>query len=976
MAIVKTIPIHSIEGVGNCVIYITNEEKTTVIETDDGVKVQVKEKDNELKVERLDGADMDDSLMENIQRTLDYAENAEKTSFELDGDEDILVTGHNCWAESATEEFYALRVKYEEGLRRNGIEPESRIYGKKTNKRTGELVDKQSREAYHLVMSFSERPDLSPQLVHRIGLEFCERALADTKAVVSTHMNTNHLHNHIVFSAYKTTGLKKYRDTMEQLKALRDISDEISLKYGLDIIVDVDRGDRSARSYAEDLARKHGTSWKELLKTDIKRAIDISSSWDEYVKVMTAAGYGVSEKSKSVTYYFLNDENKRVRDNKLGKDYSREFIKEVYGELTHEEAEAIRSGKKEAEIKETSSEPLSEELRKKILIEQSRYTTKSSKVEEYKEEENTAKFKKKRKLFVARYTVTGRRRSDLELLFLGAIKLINLFKDTNYDSRGASIYKGNPIYQPANIKVKNMQESLNYTIGLGIRDLDHLKELKNKCGAEKSALEKDIKSVESNLKAATQLNSKVELLIELQKLINARGLDNIDIMPVKFTDGEVQHNKAVIQPMTTKQRRDLFTKLDESGYRVTVKYDDISYKDCEEILKFIAGKTDVKPDLLISEEQDHTKRRITYYENMRNKRMLGMLSKEPDKPITDYQKKSIAKIMEANPDIAQKPKNFAEAWEFIGYFARESVYSSPLCDDKKMETVRKILNENGLTLYREPITEDEFESIKRYVDKKTKYLPTCLKESEPIKDYQRNQIEELLELTGIRFNVSVEKMTVNDYYDALEYLLCKLSVPKCISEEKAEKQDFSELNKSLNHKFETAIKDLSSDDQSYIYRYRTLVNELASYGISLDDMVEVSDTAKELSKQYTDMQNRIRDLNYEYRNYSRLEHNSTLAKNQSYTHGPKVEIDPEEKKKSPQEKIYEQMRTMDSDMDGISDFDELAGGTDMFSRSNETGDITVDERKDSEFIQEDDELEEDSKKRGSSFTVADNYFDL
>ena len=63
MAIVKTIPIHSIEGVGNCVIYITNEEKTTVIETDDGVKVQVKEKDNELKVERLDGADMDLSLI-------------------------------------------------------------------------------------------------------------------------------------------------------------------------------------------------------------------------------------------------------------------------------------------------------------------------------------------------------------------------------------------------------------------------------------------------------------------------------------------------------------------------------------------------------------------------------------------------------------------------------------------------------------------------------------------------------------------------------------------------------------------------------------------------------------------------------------------------------------------------------------------------------------------------------------------------
>lgn len=369
MAYVKTIPIHSIQGITNCLMYIEDKSKTVIFDNDDGTQTTLnltKDVSKTVVVQRDDGSsyrvvtDMNNKpvgdigeIPKDVLDALAYATNVEKTTFELDGDKDILVSGYNCAVETASADFALLKYNYEERLRRQGIDPASRIVGTKTTK-DGKTVDKEAREAYHLVMSFSERADLTPHLVHKIGLEFCERVLNDTCAVVSTHMNTKHLHNHIVFSAYNKNKLGKYRDTMKQIEYIRAMSDELSLKYGLDIIINEGREDRGVRSYSEKLAKEQGISWKELLKGDIKKTINISSSWQEFKENMLSLGYGVVEKPNSVTYYFLNDDNKKVRDNKLGTDYSRLFIKEVYGEVTEEEAELVRKKKlKESEIKST-----------------------------------------------------------------------------------------------------------------------------------------------------------------------------------------------------------------------------------------------------------------------------------------------------------------------------------------------------------------------------------------------------------------------------------------------------------------------------------------------------------------------------------------------------------------------------------------------------------------------------------------------
>ena len=56
-------------------------------------------------------------------------------------------------------------------------------------------------QGYHLVQSFAEG-EVTPELAHQIGVEFAEQLLhGKYQAIVTTHLNTKHYHNHIVWSA-------------------------------------------------------------------------------------------------------------------------------------------------------------------------------------------------------------------------------------------------------------------------------------------------------------------------------------------------------------------------------------------------------------------------------------------------------------------------------------------------------------------------------------------------------------------------------------------------------------------------------------------------------------------------------------------------------------------------------------------------------------------------------------------------------
>lgn len=92
-------------------------------------------------------------------------------------------------------------------------------------------------QGFHLVQSFAAG-EVTPELAHRIGLEFAGQLLQDRyQAVVSTHLNTGHIHNHIVWNSVAIQDGKKYRSNARSYYTeVRAKSDALCRQYGLSVI--------------------------------------------------------------------------------------------------------------------------------------------------------------------------------------------------------------------------------------------------------------------------------------------------------------------------------------------------------------------------------------------------------------------------------------------------------------------------------------------------------------------------------------------------------------------------------------------------------------------------------------------------------------------------------------------------------------------------------------------------------------------
>ena len=92
-------------------------------------------------------------------------------------------------------------------------------------------------QGFHLVQSFAEG-EVSPELAHLIGVELAERLLrGQFEVVITTHLNTSHFHNHLVWNSVSMEDGHKYHSNEQSYyMEVRKISDELCRKYGLSVI--------------------------------------------------------------------------------------------------------------------------------------------------------------------------------------------------------------------------------------------------------------------------------------------------------------------------------------------------------------------------------------------------------------------------------------------------------------------------------------------------------------------------------------------------------------------------------------------------------------------------------------------------------------------------------------------------------------------------------------------------------------------
>lgn len=842
MPIVKSTVIHDDGDLANVLNYSFNDDKTNIEKHQDKVKNTA------------------------LSTVFDYSRNLEKTTLNVDGEKIILVSGYECSPDTALFEFSIPRDKYMETTgnsfnRGQKIDPKEMKDIKKRAAKLGiseyelakkenKLVARESIAGYHIFQSFAADKDLDPRLVHHIGIEFCEK-LHDYQATISTHMDTDHLHNDIVLNAYNLNGTAKFNDCMKTRNYLRSISDELALKYGIPIILETARDFNKNMSWYEWKQKQEGNSWKQKMRNDIQEMARITSNWDEFKKGMISAGYSIRETKNTVTYTMPGGEEYKARDKTLGREFTRSVLEEKWGKKKTKEQEPVQK----------------KELHKVI-----------------DPAELGMPHNKKFSLYISRYTLNGRRRSDLELILLAAIKIIQYIKDKYQEKNENRIIRNNPIYQTSAAKLNIMEESLHAVMDRGFETKKELEEALKKTGAELSHLRREQNDREPIRKFTSELSDMVETYNILKPIMERRGIDEKGLFLNDYTQKDIGKNMAEAMPMTAKQRRDLFVKLDDSTWKIDCKYEDLSYLDAKHIIDFLDGKNPARPEHVITQEQFDENRQTARYNAIREKRNKNFKLKMEGREASPAQIKKVKELIEKHPEyVLKKTENLTmyDASRVINYF-KDNPFHSPLIAADMQEALKKTLENQQLVTNRkiETITVSEYEAVMAYIrsGRKTN-MPNVLKPAQQITASQEKQLSELLEMKKETIPFPVSELSQVDGEMLYDYLLNKDVMPDVLKKPIQQAQTKDAL-------FESMCLNYSVQEQEDIFRYRNVLEKFHSLGISTDEMENIQNQLESYEAECDTLDTNVRNTEIEYRNLKKLDYNINLAENKFFTYGP------------------------------------------------------------------------------------------
>ena len=223
-----------------------------------------------------------------LNKAIAYICNPDKT------DDTLLVSSFGCSAETADIEF--------SWTRRHAI-------------------DKGTNLGRHLIQAFSPG-EVTPEQAHEIGMKLANEVLGGKyEFVLTTHIDKEHIHNHIIFNSVSFVDYRKYHSNKRSYHFIRRTSDKLCKEYGLSVIVP---GQDKGKSYIEHTAEKAGNSYKAKLKAAIDRLIPQVSSFEDLIKWLEAEGYEI-KRGKYISCRATGQE-RFTRLKTLDMDYTEEAV--------------------------------------------------------------------------------------------------------------------------------------------------------------------------------------------------------------------------------------------------------------------------------------------------------------------------------------------------------------------------------------------------------------------------------------------------------------------------------------------------------------------------------------------------------------------------------------------------------------------------------------------------------------------------
>lgn len=212
---------------------------------------------------------------------------------------DKLIDGINCMPETSVEEM----------------------------KFTKEIFHKtEGIQYYHFTQNFKPG-ETTPEQAHEIGREFANRlAGTDYQAVLATHTDREHIHNHVVINSVSFETGKKFHFSPQDMRELKEYSNELCRENGLSTIDFSKKADKKITTGEYRLMMKDKESWKNEIRDAVDRVKEFANNFEELKKYLSEA-YNIELKiqNKDIKYKHQSAE-KFCGGRQLGELYTKEKI--------------------------------------------------------------------------------------------------------------------------------------------------------------------------------------------------------------------------------------------------------------------------------------------------------------------------------------------------------------------------------------------------------------------------------------------------------------------------------------------------------------------------------------------------------------------------------------------------------------------------------------------------------------------------
>ena len=200
------------------------------------------------------------------------------------------------------------------------------------NSMTG--VKKNTTLARHVIQSFDPKDDVDPVTAHGLGVEFANRITDNGayKYVIATHIDRNHIHNHIIIC--NTNGKTHYKMRLDKntlMKRWTPISDELCQEYGFSVSPRHGQDMKTSQNptlwlrSGDYYASLRGEGQKQRIRDMIDRACTESKTFTEFSNTLKKYQVEANIRGAHITYTDLAT-GRKYRDNRLGMAYDESAV--------------------------------------------------------------------------------------------------------------------------------------------------------------------------------------------------------------------------------------------------------------------------------------------------------------------------------------------------------------------------------------------------------------------------------------------------------------------------------------------------------------------------------------------------------------------------------------------------------------------------------------------------------------------------